>query len=353
MTRSPLSAWLLGLVGLIIAAAMVVGGYAMMTGAQTPEQDNGPVAVDRSTGSEPDPDASNGPSSSPSGEPSKTPTVDPTRGAGPRPDRSPVVPPKGPRQQQAVAAYFVGGTPNGPRLYREFQSQRICARPACAMYASVRTAIAGDPDDPDYRSAWPAGTDVASVRFNGDWITVDLVSPSGAAGLRERPQGLRPAVAALAVQQVLYSAQAGLGRGRPAVQILVDGRRTDQVLGQPVSEPLAQGSALDTLSLMSISDPEEGKRVSDVVEVTGVSNGFEAAVVVEVRRGDRVVTSAFGTADGWMGEQLFPWTVEVDVSALAPGEYQLVASNDDPAAGVEDRGPFLDTRTIVVGRPRP
>jgi hypothetical protein len=50
-------------------------------------------------------------------------------------------------------------------------------------------------------------------------------------------------------------------------------------------------------------------------------------------------------ATGYMANRLFPWTVKLDLSKVAPGQYTLVAANDD-ASG--QGHPETDTRTIIV-----
>ena len=56
-----------------------------------------------------------------------------------------------------------------------------------------------------------------------------------------------------------------------------------------------------------------------------------------------MVLEDFATADGWMGK-LYPFTKTLDLSALPPGDYTLVALHRRP---VRRRGqrPFTDTRT--------
>ena len=53
----------------------------------------------------------------------------------------------------AYALYYVGETPQGPRLYREF---RTGPGPETTPAAALRLLTAG-PDDPDYTSYWSAG----------------------------------------------------------------------------------------------------------------------------------------------------------------------------------------------------
>jgi len=49
-----------------------------------------------------------------------------------------------------------------------------------------------------------------------------------------------------------------------------------------------------------------------------------------------------------MGERLFPFSGEIDVSSLDPGTYTLIVETDDPSGGVEGNAPFSDTRTFVI-----
>ena len=113
-------------------------------------------------------------------------------------------------------------------LFREFQPGIGGDPVSQAAYA----AVAGPPLDPDYRTLWPAGTE-ATASYDGDVITVDLTG----ADLHDRPAGMSKKDAGLAIQQVVYSVQ-GAAQERAGVQFLLDGQRTDQVLGEPASEPL-------------------------------------------------------------------------------------------------------------------
>uniref|UniRef100_UPI00286E8BC5 hypothetical protein n=1 Tax=Nocardioides sp. TaxID=35761 RepID=UPI00286E8BC5 len=57
---------------------------------------------------------------------------------------------------EVVPVYFVGDTPDGPRLYREFQAG---SGPEGAKMFALRAALSGAAD-PDYRSLWPAGATI-------------------------------------------------------------------------------------------------------------------------------------------------------------------------------------------------
>jgi hypothetical protein len=240
---------------------------------------------------------------------------------------------------RTVPAYYLGETPQGLRLFREFASIEASVP---ELEASL-TALERGPQDPDYTTAWRPGS-FAGASVAADVIQVDLADES----LHDRPAGMSDAQAQLALQQVIYSLQGALGEGRVPVQFRLNGNPIDQVLGEPTSEPLANGPQLEVLALVSISDPAEGTAVGDRFVAKGVAASFEATVPWEVRdAAGAVVLEGFATAEGF-GERLYPWETEIDVSGLEPGSYLFVAMTDDPSGGAEGLGPTADTRTILV-----
>jgi len=60
-----------------------------------------------------------------------------------------------------VAVYYVGDTPDGPRLYREFR--RVGA---ADPFGAAIAALSLVPVDPDYRNLWPADA-IQDVSFDG------------------------------------------------------------------------------------------------------------------------------------------------------------------------------------------
>jgi hypothetical protein len=273
------------------------------------------------------------------GEPSDEPA--PTEGSEPPEPAEETTPPEQPAPASAtLPAYFVRDTPQGLRLTREFSTVAGDVEPA---KDAVTLAVWGQALDPDYRTLWPEGSRALTVSASGDVITVDLTGDD----LSDRPGGMSQEEAELAVQQVVYTAQAVVQQGRIPVQITLNGAATDQVLGLPASEPFSNASENDTLALVGISSLSEGETVRDRFVVSGVANSFEATVPWEVRQGNKVVAKGSATAEGWM-DKLYPWTTTVNVSKLAPGTYTFAAMTDDPTGGAEGAGPTEDTKTIVV-----
>jgi hypothetical protein len=226
------------------------------------------------------------------------------------------------QQTQLVAAYYIGDTPQGPRLYREFDGV-----PAGDPLDAALDRIQGQADDPDYRTAWPAGSFEGAIVDDG-MIDVELgdATPAFAGALET-----------LAPQQVVYTLQGTLGQRLP-IQFLQNGR--------PVGDPVDARPQNDVLSLVSISDPAEGTEYDGSFTARGRANSFEGTVVWEIRQGDTVMKSYSTTAEGSM-DKLYRWEAEIDLTGIAPGTYTFVAMTDDPSDG-EGPGPFTDTRTIVV-----
>ena len=178
----------------------------------------------------------------------------------------------------AVAAYYLGQTPAGLRLFREFH-QRIGA----ATLDEALAEVSARPDDPNYSTLWvPGGLGPATVRGRRRRRSVD-----------DRRPGMSATEAELSIQQVVYTLQAAAGARLP-VLFLSDGDPIDTVYGVPTSEPLANAPQLDVLALVSISNPVEGRVVEDSFSADGVASSFEGTVPWELQDADgNVVRSGF------------------------------------------------------------
>lgn len=312
--------WFLGGLGAAVATAAVIGGV-MLVGNNDPSSDPGPV-------------------DSPSPSITELPSDDPTT-ATPEPTETDTTEPVPPQPGSAIPVYYVGDSARGLRLYREFH-----ANPDGQDKVDLAVAQAlGSALDPDYRTGWPAGTGSAGVEATPDLITIDLTGD-----VHDRPAGLSAEHAQLAIEQLIYTAQAAYGQGRVPVQFLLNGGRTDQLLGQPASEPLANGPVLDTLALVNISTPSEGATISGTLELTGVGSSFEATFGVKLQRfeGTEIVLQEPVMSTGVDGTKLFPFTGSFDISDVAPGKYVLSVSTDDPSGGAEGFGPDTDTKVITI-----
>jgi hypothetical protein len=261
----------------------------------------------------------------------------PSPDPGPGPTAHPSIANTPTPSTHAVAVYYLGHTPVGPRLFREFHQ-----RTGPASLDEALGELSKKPDDPDYTTLWvPGGLAPATVRDGV--IVVEVVGPA----VHDRRPGMTPTEAELSVQQVVYTVQGAVGARLP-VQFVSDGQPVDQVYGVPTSEPLANAPELDVLALVSISNPSEGRAVEGSFSADGVASSFEGTVPWELRDAAGTVVKD-GSAQGTMEDHLTPWeTGAIDVSGLPPGTYTFAASTDDPTGGTEGPGPTTDTRTIVV-----
>lgn len=237
---------------------------------------------------------------------------------------------------KVIPVYYVGDTPDGDRLYREF-TQSSGVEPLVAAGAAVTE---GDPVDPDYRTPWPSGR-FASITQTSTAIVVEVAEESWLeAGSLDADQ------AELAVQQLVYTLQGTIGKRLP-LTVEYDGKPADTLLGVRATGGLNAAPQLDVLAFMNVTEPAEGTTVPDSFTANGRASSFEATVgwTIEDSTGT-VVLEGFTTADGWT-EKLYPWTTKVDVSSLDPGSYTFIARTDDPSGG-EGPGPTEDTKRITV-----
>jgi hypothetical protein len=238
----------------------------------------------------------------------------------------------------AVPIYFVGDTPQGPRLFREFR-QVEADNP---MAEAVALMTAGDADDPDYGTLYSDGT-FASVSFSegAGAIVVQVKDDSW----NTPADGMSKQEAKLAVQQLVYTVQGVQGERLP---VLVQ-KENDPVplFGVSTDGGLKAAAQNDVLAFVNVTEPHQGSQPGTTFFASGVANSFEATVPWEIRdESGTAVLQGFATADGW-GDHLYPWTSEVDASGLAPGTYTFVAMTDDPSDG-EGAGPTEDTKTFTL-----
>jgi hypothetical protein len=313
--------WFLGTAAAVLATAATITAVAMTNGGDAPT--TGPQPADTPTAAVESPDPSTG-SDEPDGDGEQDPPV---------------------AVEGAVPVYYVGDTGQGPRLYREFHPG-IGGNP---LDQAVADAVGRTPDDPDYRTPWPAGTQVrASFDGAGDdgRIELDLTGVPG-----DRTAGMSRAEAEMAVQQLVWTAQAATQTTAP-VALRLDGGPATTILGVPTAEPLARGAETDTLAQVWIIDPAQGATVQDGFTVSGVGAFFEANVAWELHRGGLDGPVVASNADRpVMAEEcctMAPYEFDVDLpDGAAPGEYTLRVHDEDMSGG-EGFAPFEDTKTVTV-----
>lgn len=226
--------------------------------------------------------------------------------------------------QTAVAAYFVGDTPLGPRLFREFQAVTRTADAPRALAALRLLETDAGPSDPDYTTAWPDGS-FTDVRVTDTVIEVDLADRH------------RAVPDELAAQQAVFTVQAALGSTLP-VRFRTPGGPVD-VAGKALS-----GRDNDRLAPVNVTDPVEGHTVDDLLTVRGVvslSGPAISSVRWELRTTDgEVLASGEAAVEGGAWEQTS------SIADVPAGTHVLVVSI--PVTGDGPAGRATDTRTLTV-----
>ncbi len=305
--------------GGVLAAASVVVALALSTGSTSP------VSTPASAG-----------------------PAMPTPTSSPTPSEGLMTPSSAGSDATAVAVYYVGDTPRGPRLYREIRG--LGGEP---LTAAVSAAVGRDDDDrrlypldPDYRVVWPPLT-AAEARLAADGASIEVTLGGDPEGdLRQRGT-LSRLEARLAIEAVVRTAQEVVGDALP-VRLMIAGEPSDRVLGISASQPLVASSDLDVLAHVSLSDPSHGLLVDndDPFTVRGLANSFEGNVVTRIQRreGTEVVEEQ-PTIAGWAEDRLFPFHVTFDLTDVPPGDYEVLSRTDDPSG----EGRFdTDTRVITI-----
>jgi Immunoglobulin-like domain of bacterial spore germination/Sporulation and spore germination len=310
--------WILAAAGAVVAVAATVGVVAAVTG-DDPENQSAPVASDGPSPTEQNADE-------PTDTASDDPTAEATGDAG--------------EDTTAVPVYFVGDQPAGPRLFREFHQLPVEDVEASQVADALRAAVEGAALDPDYGSPWPAGTTVSGVTIDGTGsnylVWIDL---SG--DVADRPSGMTEDEAEVAVQQLVYTAQAVL-QARQPVAFRIDGANAQKVLGVPTAGPVVAADPMEVQGSVWIIDPQNGAEVPTTFTVNGRGAFFEANVRWELLQDGEVVDEGFTTAEE--GMTLSPFSFEVTAE---PGDYVLRVFEEDMSGG-EGFGPPEDTKEITV-----
>lgn len=289
---------------LLVVTAALAGCSSDGSDDQTPSAQDSPAAS-----------ASQSPSPSPTD--AGSPSAEPTRGT------------------TTVPIYWVGDTPQGPRLYREFR--RVSGTP---LQAAADLLTDGKPLSPRYRTLFPGGT-FASVAIQDGVIVATARDEAW-----QTPGRLSEAQGELAVQSLVYTLQ-GTARRRLPVEVRVEGSdEADFLFGYDTAGGVKAADQLSTLSPVSITTPETGAVVSGgSLKASGVANSPEGNVPWTVQdAAGKTVLDGFATADGAM-DALYPWSTTIDVSSLSPGSYAFVARTDDAESAAKNA---QDYRTFTV-----
>jgi hypothetical protein len=290
-----------------------------------------------------EPDNADDPASTPASDTSDPTPSDATTTPSEEPSETVTTTDTGSTETVPGSVFFVGDTPQGPRLFAEHRELEA-DNPLDEALAMV---VAGDSADPDYRTLVPAGSIETHAGFDGvgddGLFSVSLTDDQWT----ERPAGMSKAEARLAVQQVVYTLQHQAGGDEPTSAAVTFYLESDAVSFLGVPSDVKAADELSTRALVNVTAPAEGATVSGSFTASGEASSFEATVPWQIRdESGQMVLNGFSTAEGWI-DGLYPWETDVDVSSLTPGTYTFVAMTDDPSGG-EGAGPTEDTKTIVV-----
>ena len=263
-------------------------------------------------------------------------------------------PPPLPPAPATVAVYFVGDTPDGPRLYREFRrSSPAPTRPSTGRSRGRRRhGLAPRPGLPHALARGRTGVGAGT----------SSTTSSGSARPDRDPDPRTPrAEGRAAIEQLIYTAQAAVQERLP-VQFLVNGNPSATILGLPTSEPLANAPVLDTLALVSLTTPTEGMLVDndEPLVVEGVGNSFEGTIVTRVQRWEGTSSWARSPRSPAGADKLFPFEVALDLTGVPPGDYVVISPDRRPigraAASTPTRGgsrSWTEPSTCVEGEGEP
>lgn len=284
------------------AVAVIAGTVYVVT---RDDRTSAPPAASTST------HAASAPSASPSSEPSGATSTNPSSVPAGRPAVLPV--------------YFVGpvgGDRPVFRLFREFLPGTVPgnATDDDKAKAALDLAMNAQPfsNTDGYLQPW-SGTAVEGVTVTPKLITVTL-SNAGSPGVKDKE------VARVAVQELVWTAQAAVGKGTiPVTFEIADG--SSAMFGQyPAADrynrPATRDEYYRDLAPIWITAPARDQVLPSgkPVVVKGEATVFEANVRWELKRGSTVAKTGFATASvGGPGRGDYSFSL----GALAPGSYTI------------------------------
>lgn len=239
--------------------------------------------------------------------------------------------------------YWIGRSNDNTFLYREFRDVPEEDNP---VTGALRVMMSEKPLDPDFFTPWQNPKMLASSISGKNVITVDMSTDAF-------NSNVDPAMAELAVQQLVYTAtaaaaSAGLVDSGQQIQVvvLVDGH-TDYVAFNHVRLGAPTSRSVGMVAPVWIIDPQEGTSVEDgAIKINGRSTSPGGVLRWEVLRIDGSVKTSYVngtvTASPEAGKSgAFSLSVN-----LGPGNYEVRVSQVEEGNPAEDLN--VDTRGFTV-----
>ncbi|UUZ58514.1 Gmad2 immunoglobulin-like domain-containing protein [Nocardioides sp. B-3] len=243
-------------------------------------------------------------------------------------------------QMRAGAVYYIGETPDGLRLYREFAPVPVDN----PLVGALTQVFMGDPQDPDYFTGWPpVDSTFLGAEVVDDVIRVEIGDPEN---LLEHDPPVEQY--AMAIEQVIYTAQ---GRGAGAAARAVHPQRKPR---QRAARPGDVGTARERRGagdlgpcLADHAERGDARRQPRAVRGPGGRQLVrrQHRDWVEDLDGTVVVDQTPTIASGAYGAKLYPYEVTLDLTDVPPGDYLVVSSTDDPSGQNREH---TDSRSITV-----
>ena len=247
--------------------------------------------------------------------------------------------------QVALPAYFVGansGTGDRFGLYREFVRTAVPAgaTPTQKAKAAVEVAMNAQPftNYEPYIQPW-SGTQVQSLTVTPSLITITLSGPGAS--------GFSPEQTKRAVQELVWTAQAAIGKGTIPVKFVVSDGSTTLFGTYPTAQSYnrpARELQYQDLAPIWITSPERDHvfPAGASVVATGESCAFEATTQWQLKKSGTAIRSGTTTASSGCPLR---GTWKVDLGVLAAGDYMFrmyeVSMGDGKGIVAETSKPFI------------
>ena len=132
------------------------------------------------------------------------------------------------------------------------------------MEQAVERAVTGQADDPDYGTAWPAGTTLQKAQLSDGVLSVDLGGVPA-----DRPAGMSSAQAELALDQAVRSAQSAFRSQLPGDLPARRPADAARCSASPTGQPVAAARPTRCSSPVQVDTPADGATVEQPVHGDG------------------------------------------------------------------------------------